>query len=97
MAMVAEWAAATVVAEMARAATAAAMELVVRVAAAQAGATGRVRTGKAAAAAKDQEMLETVMVAGGWVADWVVVVRAAAARAAAARAAATAGATVAAG
>ena len=60
MEMVVEWAAATVVAETARAATAAAMELVVRAAAAQAGATGRVRTGKAAAAAKVVEATEEV-------------------------------------
>ena len=65
MEMVVEWAAATAVAEMARAVTAAAMELVVRVAAAKAAVTGRVRTGRGAAAAKDQGILEAVMVAGG--------------------------------
>ena len=64
MEMVGEGAAVTVVAEMARAVTAAAMELVVRVAAAKAAVTGRVRMGRGAAAAKDQGILETVMVAG---------------------------------
>ena len=63
MEMVVEWAAATVVAEMARAATAAAMEMVAEWAAATVAVTGRVRTGRAAAAAKDQGILETVMVA----------------------------------